>query len=516
MSTMSQRNIKMNCGLRKLPVDPRNDRTSRVLLVSLPGLNTGNEPIFPLGIGYLLAAIRQDRPAQAVHYQVFEHATRQVPEIISVFQPEIVGLTCSTFNRDNVRKICAWLRKLHPQIKIILGGVHVSYLTEQALCEYGADCVVIGEGDLTFRELCNALDKDIPLACVKGIAYRDGEQIVTTKPREVVYNLDDLPLPDYSYAGDLMKRSGMGFVITSRGCPVRCHFCSTGSYWGQRVRVNSPRRVVDEMEALIQNYGVRKIFFHDDTFNLGTTRVGEICDEISARGLNVEWGVSCRVHPVSQEMIDSMVAAGCRHICWGIESGSVQMLARINKKITQVQISQAYELCRKHLGKITVGAFTLVGNPGESEETIAESARFINTLPLTDPPSTAILCILPGTQLYNDVKVKHPEIERFWAENDGVPQYTLEHPVDRLEQWSNVISQSGKLVSFDRNRHFWNNVLFGNIPAPSVPVLSFLGLRSQLRQLLSQLAAEFSQKWECIRTIRRRRGSREISIGDFL
>jgi radical SAM superfamily enzyme YgiQ (UPF0313 family)/ADP-heptose:LPS heptosyltransferase len=459
-----------------------NAKTLKVLLLSLPGLNTGNEPIFPLGIGYLVAAIRQDRPAQAVHYQMFEHATQQLPEIISVFHPEIVGLTCSTFNRGNVRKICAWLREHHPYIKIILGGVHVSFLTEQALRDYGADCVVIGEGELTLRELCNALENGTPLADVKGVAFREGEQIITTAPREVVHDLDDLPLPDYSYAGDLMRKSGMGFVITSRGCPVRCHFCSTGSYWGQRVRVNSPRMVVDEMEALISNYGVKKIFFHDDTFNLGTKRVGEICDEISARRLNVEWGVSCRVHPASQEMIDRMVDAGCRHICWGIESGSEQMLSRINKKITQEQIGWAYELCRKHLGTISVGAFTMVGNPGESEVTIAESARFINTLSLTDPPSTATLCILPGTRLYKLVREKHPEIDKFWVDSDGVPQYTLEHPLERLQKWSNLISRSGNLVSFDRNRHFWNNVLFGNVPAPSVPVLSFID--SELNRVL--------------------------------
>ena len=173
-------------------------------------------------------------------------------------------------------------------------------------------------------------------------------------------------------------------------------------------------------------------------------------------------------------MIDRMVETGCRHICWGIESGSVQMLSRMNKKITQEQIRRAYELCRKHMGTISVGAFTMVGNPGESEETIAESARFIDTLSLTDPPSTAILCILPGTQLYQDVKAKHPEFHKFWAESDGVPLYNLENPLEWLQRWSGVISRSGNLVSFDRNRHFWNNVLFGNVPVPSVPALSFL------------------------------------------
>jgi len=452
----------------------KESQKSKVLLISLPGLNNGCEPIFPLGIGYLLSSIRLDRLVQAVHYQAFEHATQQLPVIISTFQPEIVGLTCSTFNRGNVRTICAWLRKNHPHIKIILGGVHVSFLAEQALRDYGADCVVIGEGELTFRELCDALDKDITLAGVKGIAFLDDEKFVTTEPREVVRNLDYLPLPDYSYAGDLMRRSGMGFIITSRGCPVRCSFCSTSSYWGQKVRTNSPKRIVDEMEALVATYGVKKIFFHDDTFNLSMARTRDICAEITLRGINVEWGVSCRVNPVSQEMIDMMVAAGCRHICWGIESGSKTMLERIDKKITQEQISKAFEICRKHLGTISVGAFTMVGNPGESEATIAESIQFINTLHMTDQPSTSILYILPGTKLYAELLVKHPELECFWVHNNDILQYTLENTLDKLNKWAIRISQSGSIVFFDRNKHFWNNVLFGNIPQPTSPDLSFI------------------------------------------
>ena len=413
----------------------------KVLLLSLPGLNTGDEPLFPLGIGYLLASLRLDnRPVQALHYQRREHVYEQLPEVMQRFAPDIVGLTCTTFNRGIVRETCAWLRATYPHVRIVLGGVHVSFMYEQALREYGADYVVIGEGEHTLRELCAALDQNLAMSAVKGIAFIDNGQLVVTPARETVQDLDDLPMPDYSFAGELMKRSGMGFVISSRGCPVQCSFCSTSSYWGQKVRMNSPRRVVDEMEALVTRYGVKKIFFHDDTFNLGIGRVREICAEITRRDLKVEWGVSCRVSPVSQEMIDLMVAAGCRHICWGIESGSKTMLARIGKRITQEQISQAFECCRRHLGVISVGAFTMVGNPGESPETIAESIEFINTLQLTDPPSTAVLYILPGTKLYAELLIKHPEFKRFWSAYEEVPYYTLEHSMETLCQWAQSIS----------------------------------------------------------------------------
>ena len=458
-------------------------RHLKVLLVSLPGLNTGDEPIFPLGIGYLLASLRQDkRPVQALHYQRPDHVYSQLPEVMQRFSPDIVGLTCTTFNRGLVREICTWLRTTHPHVRIVLGGVHVSFMYEQALREYGADYVVIGEGEITLRELCTALDQNLPLQEINGIAFLHDNQLVTTHPRETVQNLDELPMPDYSFAGELMRRSGMGFVISSLGCPVQCSFCSTSSYWGQKVRMNSPRRVVDEMESLVASYGVKKIFFHDDTFNLGITRVREICAEITGRGLKVEWGASCRVSPVSEEMIDLMVAAGCRHICWGIESGSKAMLARIGKRITQEQISKAFECCRKHLGVISVGAFTMVGNPGESPKTIAESIQFIGSLQMTDPPSTAVLYILPGTKLYAELLGTCPELASYWTAYDAVPYYTLEYPMETLSEWSRQISLSASLVPFDRNKHFWNKVLFGAIPEPTPPSLSFLA--SELDQVI--------------------------------
>ncbi len=458
-------------------------KKQKVLLLSLPGLNTGDEPIFPLGIGYLLASLRQDkRPVQALHYQRPDHVYSQLPEVMQRFSPDIVGLTCTTFNRGLVREICTWLRTTHPHVRIVLGGVHVSFMYEQALREYGADYVVIGEGEITLRELCTALDQNLPLQEINGIAFLHDNQLVTTHPRETVQNLDELPMPDYSFAGELMRRSGMGFVISSRGCPVQCSFCSTSSYWGQKVRMNSPRRVVDEMESLVASYGVKKIFFHDDTFNLGITRVREICAEITGRGLKVEWGASCRVSPVSEEMIDLMVAAGCRHICWGIESGSKAMLARIGKRITQEQISKAFECCRKHLGVISVGAFTMVGNPGESPKTIAESIQFIGSLQMTDPPSTAVLYILPGTKLYAELLGTCPELASYWTAYDAVPYYTLEYPMETLSEWSRQISLSASLVPFDRNKHFWNKVLFGAIPEPTPPSLSFLA--SELDQVI--------------------------------
>ena len=428
----------------------------RVMLLSLPGFEEGDGNLFPLGIGYLAAELQKENEVQARHYRFMAQARVEVPQLVRSFEPEVVGLTCSTFNRGPVREMIGLIRKLEPRVQIVVGGVHASFCYEQILKRYGADVVVIGEGERTFAELCSAIAKRAPLTEVLGIARLDGAEVVLNPPRPVIRDLDDLVLPDYSYARPFMERSGMGFLITSRGCPVRCTFCSTSSFWGQQVRMHTPSRVVDEMEMLVSRFKVKKIFFHDDTFNLGVARVKAICSEITKRGLQVEWGCSCRVTPVTQDMIATMVAAGCRHICWGIESGSAAMLSRISKKISLEQIRTAYEFSARFSDVMSTGAFTMVGNPGETEATVQETVSFLNSIPITDAPSTSILYILPGTVLYEDLKGQGKIADSDWHRHDAVPNYPVENSYRRLSGWAALVRNSGARLPFDAEKHFWN------------------------------------------------------------
>lgn len=427
----------------------------RVMLLSLPGFEEGDGNLFPLGIGYLAAELQKENEVQARHYRFMAQARVEVPQLVHSFTPEVVGLTCSTFNRGPVREMIGLIRKLDPRVQIVVGGVHASFCYEQILKQYGADVVVIGEGERTFAELCSAISERAPLNEVLGIAWLHGAELVLNPPRPVIRELDDLALPDYSYARPFMERSRMGFMITSRGCPVRCTFCSTSSFWGQQVRMHTPSRVVDEMEMLVSRFGVKKIFFHDDTFNLGVARVKEICAEITRRGVQVEWGCSCRVTPATQEMIATMVAAGCRHICWGIESGSAAMLSRISKKISLDQIRAAYELSARFSDVMSTGAFTMVGNPGETKATVKETVDFLNSIPITDAPSTSILYILPGTMLYEDLKGEGKIADGDWHRHGTVPYYTVQSSYRRLSGWARLVRNSGARLPFDPRKHFW-------------------------------------------------------------
>lgn len=431
----------------------------KVMLLSLPGIDESDGNLFPLGIGYLVGSLKRSHEVVAYHFNNIKRAREEIRENMVHSKPDIVGLTCSTFNRGFVREIIKLLKTIDRNIKIVVGGVHASFCYDQILRQYGADVVVIGEGECVLLELCAAVEQNISLKTIKGIAYKENSEVILNPPRNPVNNLDELPMPDYSYAHSFIEQSKMGFIITSRGCPVRCIFCSTSSFWGQKVRMNSVSRVVDEMEILISQFKVKKIFFHDDTFNLGIARVKAICKEIMDRGIKIEWGCSCRVTPVSEEMIACMVEAGCRHICWGIESGSEEILRTINKKISLSQIRNAFESCKKFSDVMSTGAFAMVGNPGESDRTIQDTVSFLNTIPLTDRPSTSTLYILPGTSLYESLKRDGHIRDEDWFKYDSVPRYTLENSRLRLSGWAKLLRNSGKRIPFNPQKHFWYGTL---------------------------------------------------------
>lgn len=446
----------------------------RALLVGVPGFHTQDEPMFPLGIGYLISSLNKGgHEAVGAYFIREEHIWQSLPIFLSRFNPDLVGISCNTFNRGMVRKTVKFVKYLNHDAKVVLGGVHSSYLSHQAIRDYGADYVVIGEGEESLVDLCNCLEKGESLVGVSGIAWKDENNSIYSGRRGLLRNLDSLPPPDYSFASHMIQESNMGYVITSRGCPVRCKFCSSGSFWGQEVRSHSPVRVIHDIESQVGRFGVNRIRFHDNTFNFDADRVIEICNLILKRGLKITWGASCRVSPISSDMIGLMVESGCRDIAWGVESGSKTMLEKMGKKITQEQIRYAYELCEPYirLGVLSTRTYTMVGFPGETDETVQESIDFLNSLLMTHRPECQVVYVLPGTQLWEDQNVVG---DNYWTDTDEVLYVNRITGQDSgvLYRWAKAIEDSGKRTPFDPDRHFWKGVTSGKIPEPKNPVFS--------------------------------------------
>jgi len=443
----------------------------KVLLIGVPGFHTQDEPLFPLGLGYLISSLKKNgHDARGVYFIRENHMVEALPGFIRGFAPDLVGINCNTFNRGNVRKISLMIRALNPNIKIVVGGVHATYLDWQVL-EY-ADFVIRGEGEIALVELCKTLEYgEKNFEFIGGLSYANKEGwLCRCEDRAPIEDLDSLPTPDFSFAEDLIVSGGMGYTIMTRGCPARCKFCSSGSFWGQKTRKHSISRAVDDIEDQISKFGINRFHFHDNTFNINVERVLSVCKEISRRGLKITWGVSCRVTPVTLEMIEAMVESGCRHIAWGVESGSPGIMNWMNKRITKEQIQYAYSLCEPYSrkGLLSTGTFMMVGFPGETKKTVQESIDLLNTLTMTDRPSCSVLYVLPGTKVWEEQTVIN---EDYWADTDEVLYSAKVIGVDmvQLNEWGKAIEAAGKRIEF-KEKKFWDGVIGGKIKEPKCPV----------------------------------------------
>ncbi|MBF0569944.1 MAG: B12-binding domain-containing radical SAM protein [Candidatus Omnitrophica bacterium] len=258
---------------------------------------------YPLGLAYLSASLKKENDVTVYNYngRPFAPSVKAFLAAVKTQKPDLVGISFNSFNRWGAFQILRRIKKIDRRIHVVLGGVHPSTMYEQMFKYFykETDFILRSEGERSFPHLCRVLERGGFLTEVSGLVYKGADGgIVVNKATEIIKNLDDLPLPDYSCAADEIKEKGIAYLISSRGCPANCSFCSTSAFWGQNVRMNSPERIAREVEY-VKSLGARKIFFHDDTFNLGIDRTIKVAAAL--KHLNIEYVVSCRDVPVSEE-----------------------------------------------------------------------------------------------------------------------------------------------------------------------------------------------------------------------
>lgn len=418
---------------------------------------------YPLGLAYLSASLKRKHKVDIYDYNgcEFRKSLNSFFNSLKETKPDLVGISFNSFNRWGAYKIIKKIKKISKDIIVVLGGVHPSTMCTQVFQYFFGfiDFIIQSEGEQSFYKLCNSLEAGENPSDISGLVYKNGEGSFNINPvTETVNNLDDLPLPDYSYASEKIRDTEFAYLITSRGCPVNCCFCSTSSFWGQHVRMNSPERVGEEVDYA-KSLGAKKFFFHDDTFNVGIERTIRMAQILKQK--NIEYAISCRVRPVNDEMIAKLVESGCRHITWGVESLSDRILKTIDKKITKEEVKNAFDICAKYSDKLSTGAFFCVGVPGESEETINESVDYLNkNIKSTHGPGASILYILPGTKIYREMVKAGDFKENTWLKTDSVYYYTKEHDIMTLNKWRKMINNSGIRLPFN-SKYFLDYALQG-------------------------------------------------------
>jgi len=388
----------------------------------------------PLGIAYVGAVLGEEGYEVKISDMV-AHTWERVESDIKHEDPEVVGISCFTDRRAEAWKVARIARKINPNAKVIMGGPHSTFFPYQTFQQAPIDAVVMGEGEVTTLELLKAIEKGTDLSQVKGIAFRHDTHVFITEPRQFIKDLDSVPFPLYrdfnlrKYEPDHVREEYREFVscniITSRGCPFACQYCSTSRYWGRRWRARSPTNIVDEIQMLYDTYDVRNILFFDDNFTLDKKRVIQICKEILARKLDVVWSAQTRVDCVDKDLLQWMAKAGCFEILYGVESGSEKILRNINKGFTVNDIRRAFKLT--HEAEIDPIAFLMVGNPGEDSRTIDETIHLIKEIKPALPPSCSITQVFPNTPLYELAKRRGMVSDGYWMIDKPSPYFTVEH-----------------------------------------------------------------------------------------
>lgn len=318
----------------------------------------------------------------------------KVEEIVQKLDADVWGMSCWTANRRGVRLVSECIKRHHPKAHVVVGGPHATPLGPELLAHYpNVDTVCLGESDVTFLELVSRLSKGLDAKAIAGTVYRDDGRVITAPERKNVNDLDALASPQEYFDTHIM--------MTSRGCPWACTFCGAETSWGRGFRANSIDYVLSAMEKVTSRLPVRMIQIKDDTFTTNKKRVLEMCRKMRERNLGFFWSCDTRVDLLSDELLREMRLAGCQRLSLGVESGSQEILDKIDKKITPQEIIESTELAKKY--GIKVRYYMMLGNRGETKETFAETLRFLDR---AKPHEYVFSClsIYPGTRDFYDAE----------------------------------------------------------------------------------------------------------------
>ena len=359
----------------------------------------------PLGLGYLASVLRERGFKVRIIDDMVEKLS--LDELMGrIRDAVVVGITSTTPTFSAALRYARTIKRRFPDVFVILGGVHATFRPMDALKNDFVDAVCVGEGEETMVEVAERVEAERSLDGVRGLVWKENGRIIDNGPRGFIEDLDSLPFPAY----DLMpieKYTVFGSrlehfpMITSRGCPFACRYCSSSLFMGRRFRFRSAENVVDEMEWLVSDFKARHIAFGDDTFTLNRKRVIEICDEIKKRGLEVDWSCSSRVDTISGELLRKMRDAGCSAIYYGVESASPEILRYYRKRIDLENVRKAVELTKK-AGITTICSF-IIGAPYERKEDMKATLKFALKLD-PDYAQFSVLTPYPGTEIYEEAK----------------------------------------------------------------------------------------------------------------
>ena len=366
----------------------------------------------PLGIGYLSSYLIKHGVEVTIIDALKENLnTNSTVKKIRAEKPDAVGITCLTAFYIEVVKLSKLLKK--HSFKVIIGGVHPTFLPYQTLKDSRADFVVCGEGEIALLKLVKS---HFNPKNIRGVySLKDMKKNIPAIKAKVVENLDALPFPDWKQLdpnvypraphGAIAKNFPIGIIITTRGCPYMCSFCASPKFYERQIRFRSTNNIIKEIKYLVKNFGIKEVHFEDDNLTLKRDHVNKLCKAIIRNKLKISWACpnGIRADKVDEKLLRLMKKSGCYFFAFGIESANPQILKNIHKLENIETIKRAIELANK-VG-IECQGFFIFGLPGETKETIRESIDFAKNSKLSRA-QFMILDVIPGSELWDTLKGK--------------------------------------------------------------------------------------------------------------
>ena len=471
----------VNC--RQLPNKRRTkEMKTRVMLINSPTMGDqriGSDNYFPMGLMYMGTMLNEKKVAEVKIIDVnnyfypygkadFGWMQREmdrpknfpfVDEVvletyfkdvlhpyIKNFKPDLIGFGAIFSGAfKGLRILAKEIKDIYPDLPIIIGGITSTMFAREILNKYNfIDFATIGESENTLLEFVECLENNHQYDDIDGIVFRKNGKIIYNQKTKYIQDLDSLPFPNYYLLHDLdgykldtsgwYDPKGLGIgqphsILSSRSCPRQCTFCNMFLVHGRGIRYRTPVNVVDEIEYLYNEFGVRYFQFMDDNLTYDKNRMLEICDLILKRNLNIQFdtpnGVAAFV--LDPHVVDAMVDAGLVQVCVAIETGSEKIRNEVMKKgLKNEKIYEIVESIAKH-NHVMIKGFFIIGMPEETHETLEETFTMIKELPL-DKIGVFFATAYPGTELFEFCR-KNNLLE--YSVRDMVDIVDLQHEADR-------------------------------------------------------------------------------------
>jgi anaerobic magnesium-protoporphyrin IX monomethyl ester cyclase len=437
-------------------------KINRLLLLAPPAYTSKTayrdiNPLPPMGLGYLASMIKQEVTCEvkildclAEGWNIEEDVNdllikvgisdETIEKKIKAFNPDIVGIGCQFSRQYQIyNHIFALIKKINPNCIVVAGGAHATVCPQKTINDPNCDFVIIGEGEEPLKNLLVALNNNQEVSQIDGLIWKKDGVIHTNEKKKWLTNLDLLPFPAYHLMnlemyfglpqshGPRHKNKFMP-IITSRGCPAKCTFCTAKKVWGDKYRARSVENVIEEMRLLKNKYGIEEIMFEDDNVTANPKRAKELFSRMIEEKFNFVWDTpnGVGVWSIDEEMLDLMQKSGCVKINLPVESGSQKVLTNIIKKPLNLdKVKRLIAYCRKI--DLDYGMFLVMGMPGETIKDMWKSFKFAAKCKVFDP-HISVATPYPGSELLDNCLSNNYFTKKYTLDDLFIRSYMITTP----------------------------------------------------------------------------------------